>query len=399
MVNYYVELNLDRSLDIPQLEKELKALKRKWTTRASSASSTEKRQEAERMVALIREASATLLNKDNKAKYDKQLDKDPGASSQTAPTVVETEHSAPSYSGSADLEELMEEFYNSGNYNQALSVANKAFRAGTATVEIYRLAALCHAEQGDNGSSFRVLTNMMKDFPKDDDASLVYALFCIRLLPEHAAEGHKMVQALLEAGYDESNFISALDVEYSLMCGDVELAERKIQTHIDKYGKDRSFCKEVAGAFARYADSFLTSYGGDMYLDSQEACDNWFKYMNRSLELDENADVRKLLNDNQAIVGGKTFLTDNWLGVACAVLYTFAGFGTNFFIGLLFLALTAAEVYFSIVPKWMLHRYNYTNHLVGIYEVFRIINVVLALLVRVGWEITKFIFRLIFAFV
>ena len=68
-------------------------------------------------------------------------------------------------------------------------------------------------------------------------------------------------------------------------------------------------------------------------------------------------------------------------------------------LGLLLGAIFVAEIYYSIVPKWMLHRYNYTNRLVGIYEVFRIINWILSCLVRLGWEITKFILRLVFAFV
>ena len=37
MVNYYVELQLDRSMSIAELEKQLKQLKRTWTSRASNA--------------------------------------------------------------------------------------------------------------------------------------------------------------------------------------------------------------------------------------------------------------------------------------------------------------------------------------------------------------------------
>lgn len=398
MVNYYVELGLDRSLSIPELEKELKSLKRKWTTRASSASSTEKRQEAERMVSMIREASATLLNKDNKAKYDKQLDKDPGASTQTVPAVVETEQRKPVPTGNADLEELIEEFYNSGNYAQALTVANKAIKGGNATVEVYRMAALCYIERGDNASAFRMLTTMRDEFPEDVDAAFAYATYCIRLITEYAAEGHKIVQILMEADGGANNTMAALDVEYTLMCGDVDLAEKKIQVHIDNFGSDRTFRKAVAHAFTRYADSFLTSYGGDMYFNSQEAYDSWFTYMNRSLELEDNSEIRKLISDNKAIVGGRKFLTDNWMGILCAVIYTIAGFDSHFLLGLLMAVLTAAEVYFSIVPKWMLHRYNYTNHLVGIWEVFRIINWLLGLLMRLVWAFIVFIFRLIWAF-
>ena len=46
MTNYYVELSLDRSASIEQLEQELKALKKKWTSRASSAATPEKRRQA-----------------------------------------------------------------------------------------------------------------------------------------------------------------------------------------------------------------------------------------------------------------------------------------------------------------------------------------------------------------
>ena len=50
MTNYYVELGLDRSASIEELEQKLKALKKQWVSRASSATTTGKRQHADRMV-------------------------------------------------------------------------------------------------------------------------------------------------------------------------------------------------------------------------------------------------------------------------------------------------------------------------------------------------------------
>lgn len=400
MVNYYAELGLDRSLSIADLEKELKALKRKWTTRASSASSTDKRQEAERMVALIREASTTLLNKDSKAKYDKQLDKDPKAGAQTQPTA-ETSYapSANDFTAGAALVDLVEQFYDAGNYNQALAVANKAFQTGAATVDVYRLAALCYTERGDNGSAYRTLCNMRQAFPNDETADYIFALFCIRLLPEHAAEGGKVVAQMIEAGLGDNSDLAALDAEVSLMAGDVALAEKKIQEYLAVHNNDMNYRQELCGAYARYADTFLTSYGGDNYFDSQADCDAWFANVKRALELYNDPDLKKQYDDNKGIVGGKQFVTDNWLGVLCTVIYAFAGFGTHFLLGLVLAAVAVAEIYYSIVPKWMIHRYNYTNKLIGIYEVFRIINWILSLIFRIGWEITKFIFRLIFSFI
>jgi curved DNA-binding protein CbpA len=396
MVNYYAELGLDRSLSIEELEKELKSLKRKWTTRASSASSTDKRQEAERMVALVREASTTLLNKDSKAKYDKDLDKAPASN---VPTAAPTQDPTAFYNAGAAMVDLVEQFYDSGNYNQALAVANKAFEGGVATVEIYRIASLCYIERGDNGAAYRTLVNMRNAFPGDYDADLVYAIFCIRLLPDHAADGHKVVSSLIESGLTDNGLVCGLDAEYSLLCGDVELAEQKIQAYLNSHSHDNSYREQICNAYARYADTFLTSYGGDMYFNSQEDCDSWFKYTQRALEIYNDPDLRKQFNDNKSIVGGRQFLTDNWLGILCSVFYAFAGFSTNILLGIVLAAVAVAEIYYSIVPKWMVHRYNYTNKLVGIYEVFRIINWILSLLFRIGWEITKFIFRLIFAFI
>ncbi len=400
MVNYYAELGLDRGLSIADLEKELKALKRKWTTRASSASNTDKRQEAERMVALIREASGILLNKDSKAKYDKKLDKDPNASAQTAAPAQTQQTAMPAtFANDAAFLDLMEQFYNSGNYNQALAVANKAFEAGTATVDVYRLAALCYTERGDNNGAYRMLCSMRSAMPNDDNAALVFAIFCIRLLPEHKSEAQACIAQLLQDGNQDNGDVVALDVEYSLLNGDVPLADKKIDEYLSRHPNDQGFREEVCGAYARYADTFLTSYGGDNFFDSQAAFDSWMKYVKRALELYPDPDLQKQYNDNLEVVGGKKFVTDNWLGILCTALYAFVGFSVNPFVGILLLAVTVAEVYYSIVPKWMLHRYNYTNKLVGVYEVFRVINYVLSILIRMGWELTKFMFRLIFAFI
>lgn len=391
MVNYYAELGLDRGLGISELEQQLKALKRKWTTRASSASSTDKRQEAERMVALIKEASTTLLNKDSKAKYDRKLDKDPSGS-QTAASSYESTAPIPDFSNTnAAFLDLMEQFYNSGNYNQALAVANKVFESGTATVDIYRLSSLCYIEQGDNNGAYRILGNMRSAFPNDEEASMVFAIFCIRLLPEHASEGQSCVVQLLKNGYQDNSTVAALDAECSLLSGDVPLAEKKVSDYLSRNNNDQSYRQDMCGAFSRYADSFMTNYGGDNYFDSQEAFDNWAKYTKRALELYPDSGLKKQYDDNVAVVGGKQFVTDNWLGIACCALYTLAFFP----LGILLVAM----IYFSIVPKWMIHRYNYTNKLVGVYEIFRIINYVLSIIIRVSWELVKLIFRIIFAFV
>ena len=137
MTNYYVELGLDRAASISQLETELKALRKKWTSRASTATSTDKRQKAEKMVDLVREATETLLNEDKKAKYDKQLDKK-GGKNQSAPAAQTDYTPSTSTMDDAALLDALEEFYENGKYNQAISAANRLISNGSADVDVYR---------------------------------------------------------------------------------------------------------------------------------------------------------------------------------------------------------------------------------------------------------------------
>lgn len=137
MVNYYAELGLDPGATQEQLEASLKSLRRTWTSRASTAADPDKRQQAEKKVVLIREATETLLNKEKRAKYDKKLDKD-GAESASS----RTEYAAPSaastsFMDNAALMDMLERAYDNSQYNQAIAAANKLLENGVTEVEVY----------------------------------------------------------------------------------------------------------------------------------------------------------------------------------------------------------------------------------------------------------------------
>ena len=68
MINYYKELELNQSLSVDELKKELITIQRKWMKRASNAPELEKRSYAEKMVKLVEEAQKILTNKDKKNK-------------------------------------------------------------------------------------------------------------------------------------------------------------------------------------------------------------------------------------------------------------------------------------------------------------------------------------------
>ena len=110
-------------MDEAALEKALRTLKKKWTTRTNAAD-LEKRQKAERMIALLNEASRILCNKEDRADYDRKLNRE--KNKQTAPTI-NTETPAPvmpTGSGAEALISMAESFYEHGSYQQALETCS-----------------------------------------------------------------------------------------------------------------------------------------------------------------------------------------------------------------------------------------------------------------------------------
>ncbi|MDN6194701.1 MAG: Hsp70 family protein, partial [Alkalibacterium sp.] len=71
-VNYYMELDLDRHLTKEELDKQLKAILRKWRNR-TNAPEQEKRHTAEKMMEMAEEAIDVLTDPAKKMVYDKEL--------------------------------------------------------------------------------------------------------------------------------------------------------------------------------------------------------------------------------------------------------------------------------------------------------------------------------------
>lgn len=80
-VNYYMELELDRHLTKKELDKQLKAILRKWRNR-TNAPEQEKRHTAEKMMEMAEEAIDVLTDPAKKMVYDKELTEKMGTPAQ-----------------------------------------------------------------------------------------------------------------------------------------------------------------------------------------------------------------------------------------------------------------------------------------------------------------------------
>lgn len=395
MVNYYAELGLDPGASQEQLEASLKALRRTWTTRASTGADPAKRQKAEQMVALIREATEVLLDKSKRAKYDKQLDKKGAKSSGPQPQFEAPSAASASFMGNAELMDMLESCYENSKYNQAIAAANKLIENGAANVDIYRYLILCYVEKGDESKAYQTLKRIENDMPDDPDALLLIATTLLRVLTGREKEAKVYLDKLIDAGHGDNSDVAALDIEYQIDTGNLEVADQKVKAFVAANGKDTNFSMNVANAYVQAANKNATEYGGDAYFDTQEDFNKFASLLEKANEvyvIENNAKLLKELKKTTMVEGW-------WIGVLCFLLYGFAGFSVSPVIGILCIAFACVLFYYSRVPNWMAVRFQYKNHLCGVYEVFRIINFIFSLWWRIGWAIAKFIFGMIFAFI
>lgn len=403
MVNYYVKLGLDRSLSCDALKTELGKLRRKWQTRANSGETLEARQKAERMMQLIRDASAVLLVEAERKKYDKDLDKDPTLSGQTASGGFD--HTTPvdtSRMDEADALDALEDAYNGSKYNTVFALADRLIAAGNAPLRVYRLAASAHAECGNISQAEKVLRDMIKAMPDDVEAHYLNAFFNLRIFNGKTREARESIDFLLKSEEGASARVAALDVEYYIDIGDFALAEKKTEEYRPTVGRDRAFTESIGRAYRQHADSFLQEYGGDAYFDDKEHYTNWKKYCELSLSIYPDAEFQSTFQNNMKNVGGIYFVKANFPGILFALILGsiwVGGGGDVGAIGALFIAVGIFIAIFSFIPKWMAHRFGYTGHLKGVYEIARYAAKVVGVIFNAIVWVIKTIIQLIFAFI
>ena len=74
MINYYQELNLDRSMSCEELRREINRQRRKYQMSSQNAPDYETQQQAEKILDTLREAVDVLTDAEKRAAYDLKLD-------------------------------------------------------------------------------------------------------------------------------------------------------------------------------------------------------------------------------------------------------------------------------------------------------------------------------------
>ncbi len=382
MINYYVELGLDPSMDDEALEKALRTLKKKWTAR-TNAPDLQKRQKAERMIELLNEASRILCNKEDREDYDRRLNRE--KNKQTAPTIntQDAGPAAPNGAGAAALVSLAESFYERGQYQQALEIAAKALAAGVNDPDLYYTMSMCYAENGDYERAYDTMYYSVSQ-TQDPDLKAMLIRLCLRLFGMRDRARQLLNEMMRD--YPDTNMLVAYDVEWDLYQGNEALAEAKVDDYRQTYPEDQQFLIYLQDSYISVADTFITEHAsGGEYLANQAAMDNYLKYCTKANDAYSDEGSREKLEKARNL-NKTTFNRDNIGGLVVSIVLTLILMPTIIG-GLIFLAADVFLIKFSLIPNWMILRTDYTESYDGPYRVAHIICTILWGWIKWSWRL------------
>jgi tetratricopeptide (TPR) repeat protein len=165
--NLYRILNVEQSADTEAIRKAIINASRLWSNR-TNAPQIEKRQEAERMVKLIDEAEAVLLDPAKRSAFDRQL-------SSGAGNGVDVDES--DLAGNEDLVKESWRLLSDGEVADAMFVAEKATQKEPSNPFAWAVLAESKARWGENDDAIYEYKKAIK--LKPNEASFYFDLGCI----------------------------------------------------------------------------------------------------------------------------------------------------------------------------------------------------------------------------
>lgn len=354
MTNYYTEFNLDPNASCETLCAQLLQAKKKWINR-QNANSVEKRQEAERKVVLIEEASKAFADEASKTAYDRALAQASqnagGAPQQQAQARPQQQQqpTQPQQQQGWTVERVVDtaaQNQMSGRFSANIELCRQAIAHGMEDPNIYTYLAIAYSEIGNIQNALVTMETGLKKFP--DEWSLYFNICSMYL---HNTNQYGVVRKYLDKlkAWDiERDAVLGMELEYLLFSGQVDAAEANIQAHLRENPSDNEYKEGAAKAYQLYANKFMAkAANGKTYYPTQEAYDSALYYRKKAHELYPSDTTQQLLNE-MAEAGKRKMDRETKIAIIGLVVIGLCILP----LGLLFWIAAAALAYFTYIPAW-----------------------------------------------
>ena len=392
-INYYVELNLDRGLSDADLLGELKKKRSALQKKVNMAPDPETESNAQKQLNLVLDAIDILGDPKKRKAYDKELDKNPDAfSTAKVDPAAATSRTKLDVADMDEAMDLLHEAFVKENMAFIRKNAPSVIEAGAPNVDVYMWLVFAYADVDKDSQAESTISDMLAAFPEDEEARYWAAYLYLNLFKSKTRQARPHIDWLLEHLETVPGKVAAMDVSYYIAVGDLALAETKTAEYKKTVGSDKAFTKQVGQAYINVAEGYLQSHGASAYWNSKEDWNNYKKYIELSLSIYPNAQLKRAYESDKKLAGGIKFNYGNILGIVMALLLGIAWgsdsrtlpLGLVCFVGMIYILV------FSFVPKWVKYKEECTGELPLQYKIAHWLAVVFAFV----WVIIKVVVRI-----
>lgn len=354
MVNYYEVFNLNPNMSCEEISNVLFQEKKKWIHR-QNANDLQKRQKAEKMIALIEEAAMIFSDKQKKEQYDLKAYKLlQNSCNDTVQKTCYQKTGVPVITDSENIEEIIQNarrLYESLDLKSAAEYCNRMIGAGADCSALYLYLGLAYWEDDEIMLAINALKNGIEKYPYDITLYQNLIMLNLNVINDYPTSRIYLDRALEIDSSD--NYILMLDILYMFYTGYVDEAEQKIQQHLSMNPNDLEYRKYISEAYITYSDKFFVETGnGGSYIPSQKEYDSILYYRNKAKQIIDTERSQYALNVIEER-GRKVFNQDNIKGILCLII-----FGTLICYPLfpLWAVLAGVLTYYSYQPVWMMEK-------------------------------------------
>lgn len=351
-VDYYKELELDRSWDEKTIREKLKDLQKVWTKRQSACNDKEQLLIIDKIQEMIENAFRFLTKAIKREKYDEELEK--AYKNGTIKDNFEEKLK--------DLVSQAKAYYRKGNIKAATQVAQEAVDGEVNDPDAYDILARCYFEVSQYDGALDTVDRGIDIFK--DDMQLHWLGARISTVgKQDYDDAQQRINRMLEIK-PESPLAHSEQIYMHLRKGDEELAFKEIDTYIESHPNDEAFKKSVAYDLNNYSNKCLynDTAQNTSYIADKKSYDEYLKLNKKAVEVYSDEYTNNRL-EHAKYFGKKEWNSWNEESIKALTLYGIIFFFASNSLGLLLLTMDIILVYFSFRPYWQINKKYVTGRM------------------------------------
>lgn len=347
MNNYYKIFNIDENLHGDELQTELRKIQKKLITRQNAAD-INRRQEAERKLAIIQEAMDILLDEEKRKEYDEKL-KYQDQSGQADPFQDYQQANDRNSQTQQELIDLARHLIGQMQYPQAMNAAKQALEINDQSAEAWSVYGYACAAWREYDKAVQAYKNAISADPTISNNYTELANIYLQF--DHLNDAKEMIYKSIHLN---PNDIYAREIEASIYMEEKQY-DKALQIYealLKEAPENEQIKTMLASCYEQISMSHFYYHkpSQQYYCVDQENTEKMIQYMQKAYDLKPEEYMQEQISYGQKSLSKKIDFS-NWASVLLAIIIGL--FLNSFLLSAIF---AGAVIYVNFVPRYKLNR-------------------------------------------